>query len=212
MKVLDHTDFRLWSAAGFGGQVNAGFAHLHKLLSGPRKAPVVHDGSENTMNEGLATYRLSILAFDTPARLWDAMAALLKKGVSSKQICLVAQSSTLNALAPPDGAEEPHSGTLQAIVEAPQVVVRFNTHGEFAARCNPQTLPQCGHSESGSTQFDWMHDELGKNLSDHAQRGAVILIVSAQGAEQHSAIATILLKHGQHRLQLHEFTWAGDSR
>ena len=38
--------------------------------------------------------------------------------------------------------------------EASLVAVRFNSHGEFAARCSPQMLPQCGHSEWGNAQFD----------------------------------------------------------
>jgi hypothetical protein len=158
------------------------------------------------VSEGSATYRISILVFDTPSRLWGAMADLLDNGLSSDQFCLVGRPSTLEALKAPNELARSVGDKFSGQGSAQDTPIHMDGEGGLVARRGSPTLALFSRSAFASSCFDWMQEELSKKLVVHAEGGAIILMVSAFTAQQHALTGRILLRHGRHDLQTHEFT------
>lgn len=152
-------------------------------------------------------YRLSILVFEEPAGLWRAMAHLLQSGISPEQICLMGLPDTLTALRLPFPLDDPETLPLRHLLRKAPMTVRIGETRDLVAHCGSQMSALLSHSKSATLGFDWMQQELSQTLFDDAEQGAVVLLVSAANTEQQSTSARLLLRHGQHNLQTHEFLW-----
>lgn len=163
------------------------------------------------MRDEVTRYRLSILVFDDAARLWRALSDLLEQGLTPAQVCLVGLRETLEELHLPEdhgrGNTDGVADQLAKVLQATEVRLRREGHADLAARCGAQTEALLGRSASTTGPFRWLRNELGKTLTAQAENGAVMLLVSASSAEQQSETARLLLRHGQHALKTHEFTW-----
>ena len=182
------------------------------LIPSPLGPPSGHQAviptrSDKRMGDEITRYRLSILVFDEAARLWRTLADLLESGVTAAQVCLIGLTERLQALELPRDMGPGTTGQLAAILYATQVRLPRQKHADLAARCGSQTESFLGRSASMSGPFRWLRKELDETLGPQSDTGAIILLVCADSAEQQSATARLLLRHGQHALKTHEFSW-----
>ena len=190
--------------------------HRHEQLvrgvgpGAPVRTPGSAQGSAEAVNDGLTRYRLSVLVFDEAAGLWRALAELLRNGISPEQFCLIASPDTLASLDPRAAADEigeTGRDALSHLVAGERFALHVDGHDDLAAHCGVEMSSLFRRMGSIADDFAWMRNELGKKLAVHADQGAINLLVSAAGAEQHSLIARVLLRHGRHDLQTHVFSW-----
>ena len=161
------------------------------------------------MNEGPKTVRLSILVFDDQGTLWRSIIELLRHGLAAEQICLVGIASSLAQLSLPENIDGPAGLELRSFLAAPYVPIRADDKGDIVGQCGS------AHKDSFAlgtilTDFRWMDQKLRENLVLNARRGAVLLFVRATSPDQHAFVGRILLRHGRHNLQTHEFTERND--
>ena len=159
------------------------------------------------MRDEVMRYRLSILVFDEAARLWRTLADLLESGLTAAQVCLIGLSERLQALELPLDISSGTAAEFETILHATEVRLPRHRHADLAARCGSQTESFLGRSASMTGPFWWLRKELDETLGPQADTGAIILLVCANSAEQQSATARLLLRHGQHALKTHEFSW-----
>lgn len=167
------------------------------------------DGSADAVNEGFTRYRLSILVFDEATGLWPAVDELLASGIAPEQFCIVASPATLAALEPAltQNSNPRVPASIATLIRSTPYSLHVDGHGDLAAHCGSRMAGLFRRMGSVADDFGWMQNELSKKLALHAERGAINLLVSAAGAEQHSLIARVLLRHGRHDLQTHVFSW-----
>lgn len=161
------------------------------------------------MNEGPQTVRLSILVFDDQRMLWRTIGELLHRGLDGDQICLVGFQDSLAALSLPDEAEASVNADLSGFVRPIQVPIKTDGRTNLVGRCGtppPGSRAPC----TIETDFSWMDHQLSAKLITHARLGAVLLFVRARNSEQHAVVGRILLRHGRHSLQTHEYTARSD--
>ncbi len=161
------------------------------------------------MNEGPQTVRLSILVFDDQRTLWRAIGELLHRGLDGDQICLVGFQDSLAGLALPDEAEASDNTDLSGFLRPNQVPIKTDGRANLVGRCGPPP-PGSRAPCAIETDFSWMDHQLSAKLITHARLGAVLLFVRAKNSEQHAVVGRILLRHGRHNLQTHEYTARSD--
>ena len=157
------------------------------------------------MSDEVIRYRLCLLAFDDPARLWQAIRDLLEHGLEPEQFCLIGLPNVLEALEAPDGPDRQLSAGLAKVLEAPATTLHFDRSGEFMARGSDDMAALLRRPGSTIGTLDWMQKERASELCRHAENGAVILLVRSVTAEQHAHSGGALLRHGRHNLQTHVF-------
>lgn len=172
-----------------------------------QRAPVGDNGRDNAVSGGTIRYRLALLAFDDRARLSRAVADLLRNGLVAQQLAYVGRPATLELL----GASEGCMSSRATLVQSPEHAMRparLDEHGGVAARIGSNLLDLVVPADAAAASFGWMQESLRPQLAPQARDGAIILLVGAASAGQHALIARLLLRHGEHDLQMHEFTRA----
>ena len=159
------------------------------------------------MPDGATRFRLSILAFDDPAGLWQAIGNLFDSGLTAGQLCLLGRPEMLDQLKMPDGSPGQIASENKRLLSTSDTQVRLDGTASLAARYGSDIGVLLERSGPTADSFAWMQDELSQKLANQAEAGAIILLVSAATAEQHAASARVLLKHGRNSLQTHEFWW-----
>ena len=180
------------------------------LPSGPPRAiPQVSGGdnpSEVSVCDAVNRYRVSILAFDDRARLGRAIKDLIENGLEAGQLCLAGLPKSLDALQVPDELGHQAKSELADMMTTDTLPLRLDGVADLVARAGPRTMALLKQPGQATATFDWMQEERRRELAHYAVNGAVILLVSADNAEQLSASAGVLLRHGRHNLQTHVFT------
>ncbi|MGE0767460.1 MAG: hypothetical protein AB7L90_13420 [Hyphomicrobiaceae bacterium] len=161
------------------------------------------------MHEGPDTIRVSIQVFNDVTILWRSMVELLRHALTGDQLCLVGLPEVLAGLTLPANMAVPDRSRLAAVLGAPEVPARIGGSEPLVCRCGAAVPGHWRASGRLTADFDWMDQLLREKLIRHALGGDVLLLVCATGAEQHAQAGRILLRHGRHNLQTHEFTLRG---
>ena len=175
----------------------------------PRATPQVSGGdntSEVSVCDGVNRYRVSILAFDDTVLLGRAIKDLVGNGLESAQLCLAGLPEILNTLQVPDDLNHQAKNAFSALLATPDLPLRLDGSANLVARGGPKTNALLKPLDQAIGTFDWMQEQRQRELARHAAKGAVILLVIADTAEQLSASAGFLLRHGRHNLQTHVFS------
>lgn len=166
------------------------------------------------MTDGAKRYRLSILAFDEPVGLGLALNDLFEHGITTMQIGLIGLPKTLDRLFKPvetRNAPDTSPPEIAALESSAKHLMRLDGDDRLAARYGSEIEVLLQRPSRRISGFDWMREELAGGLAEQAERGAIVLLVSAKTAEQHALSAKLLLRHGPHNLQTQEFWWPSSS-
>lgn len=175
-----------------------------------RHSPVGDEESRTPMADGSKRYRLSILAFDEPVGLGLALNDLYDHGIATSQIGLIGLPETVDRLfeaVSPDERPVNSSPEIAALESSAKHVMRLDGDDRLAARYGTEIEVLLERPSRRISGFDWMQEGLAARLAEQAQRGAIVLLVSAKSADQHALSAKLLLRHGPHNLQTQEFWW-----
>ena len=166
------------------------------------------------MPDGSKRFRLSILAFDEPVELGLALNDLFEHGITARQIGLIGLPETLDRLFEPmelpgelGKGPENSSPEIAALESSVKHLMRLDGDDRLAARYGSEIEVLLQQPSRRIGGFDWMQEELAGRLAEQAERGAIVLLVSARTADQHALSARLLLRHGPHNLQTQEFWW-----
>lgn len=156
--------------------------------------------------------RLVFTIFGESDRLWDAVLALLDKGLEVGQLCIIALDgrrphldSTLNAAAG-SGRRVLLASLLQTMKPCPWL----GESRAVVATTSPvlAQLGDTGRSSSRSTQLSAALAALSKGVSSMSSLGATGLLVSSRDPEQQSMVTRTLLDHSSHWVTTHEYAAA----
>lgn len=158
------------------------------------------------MCDEVTRYRLTILAFDDRAQFGQAIVDLIGCGLETGQFCLAGLPKTLDAIATPSGLDERASSAFAALLATADTPFALDAEAGLVARGGFRAKILLEAPDQAFGAFDWMQEARRRELARHGTNGAIILIVNAASAEELSASANVMLRHGRHTLQTHVFT------
>ena len=158
------------------------------------------------MPEGMNRYRISVLVIDDRAGLCRVVGELLGNGIAAGQIGVLGIADTLDDMAEATATPPQLRRLLTGDGRPLDCLSRCWMPPHVDGRCASdlaRVLALAGHSTCGNA---WLGPAQARQLAAEAERGALVLLASAATAEQHARIGRILLRHGRHDLQTHEFS------
>ncbi len=150
--------------------------------------------------------RLSVLVFDEPTGLCQALVELLGQSIATEQLGFVGLPDTLDQLAQFASTPPAIRKLLAGQQACDRLLCGASRTNSLVEYCGAELARALGGADLVAGRFDWMDVSLSRRLADEAVRGAIVLIASAITAAQHAQIGRILLRHGRHDLQTHEFS------
>lgn len=178
--------------------------------------------SQGAVEDGLIRRRISLLAFDEVEVLVQAAQDLILNGFNASQFCvfgpMIGMTGIFDIAAVPSSGD-PSSGhglgrVLADLWAEPPCHLKLAGFNPVAMRCGrraaslfeaiepavkPSTAPQLVTPE-------WVRPDLSRSIGTAVAHGGVILLVASSSAQQHALGARLLLRHGKHDLQTHEFS------
>lgn len=158
------------------------------------------------MPEGMNRYRISVLVIDDRAGFCQVVVELLADGLSAAQVGVLGAIKTLDdmveAAVTPAEVRRLLAGEWQPLGQPGGLAVPERVEGRCGGDLG-KVLASAGHGANGQA---WMDATQARRLAGEVERGALVLLASASTAEQHARIGRILLRHGRHDLQTHEFS------
>lgn len=139
-------------------------------------------------------HRVSLLPFDAGEQLWDAAEDLVLNGFSQQQFCVLGNLS-------PDRV-----GTPQLLSEASIVQLRLSGDSTIEARCGSEAAVLFETPSPLHSAIEKTRQGLIASIETAVAHKRLILLVAARSAPQHTLGARLLLRHGRHALQTHEFS------
>lgn len=162
--------------------------------------------SQGAVEDGLIRHRISLLPFDEADVLSAAAQDLVMNGFTASQFVVLGQPDKLLAIdgVLGDGAAMP--GVLADLWLDPAGEIKLNGIGHIGIRCGSRAAALFGPAGRRQVQPDWMRPDLVSTITRSIQQGRLVLLVAAHSATQHALGARLLLRHGKHDLQTHEFS------
>jgi hypothetical protein len=162
------------------------------------------------VEDGLIRHRISLLAFDEAKVLNGAAHDLMLNGFSPNEFCLLgACDDRLECVRQSRGVDG-LAHVLAGLWAGPPYSLRLDGSAPIAMRCggraaslfeatDPVTGPQV-------VTPHWVRPGLSHSLALSLADDCIILLVASSTAKQHALGAKLLLRHGKHDLQTHEFS------
>lgn len=158
-------------------------------------------------NDGQRT-RHAVGVFHRAATLRSSLSDLMTAGTECDALCLAAQQALMGSLEPPDGGVGEifaglSSDTIFVERDGRSVPVRIAS----GARCGKLVAILDGGGTAGRP---WLGQSLiprhARTLEDHLVAGRYLLWVRLFDAEDEKRVCTILLKHSEFPVQVHDLT------
>jgi len=162
--------------------------------------------SQGSVEDGLIRHRIALLPFDEADDLSTAAQDLVMNGFSASQFCVLGQHDKLLVIDGAPGESVAAPGMLADLWLDPAHEIKFKGLGHIGIRCGDAAAVLFGDAGRQYEQPDWMKPELVGTIARSIERGRLILLVAAHSATQHALGARLLLRHGNHDLQTHEFS------
>jgi hypothetical protein len=169
------------------------------------------------MTEEAIRHRLAMAAFYEPDQLWDAVVELLASGLGIDQQCCAGRADTLTEITPPRRLSWELSARLWGLVRCVEPYVAsdnpkdiFATSGQVLKTLTHACPARSSLDLATSTPFGTAGSRNGscKQLRQHIDAGAVLLVISAETPGQQVASSHVLLRNSRHGVQTFEFTEA----
>lgn len=165
------------------------------------------DGRSNgAVEDGPIRHRISLLAFDEAEVLCQAAQDLILNGFTASQFCMFGVTSDLLGI-----AELPNNGdglgrALADLWIEPLCRLKLAGSDLVAMRCGQRAASLFEVIEPQVLNCEWMRPDLSRLIASSVAQGQTILLVASNSAKQHALGARLLLRHGSHDLQTHEFS------
>jgi hypothetical protein len=153
--------------------------------------------------------RLVTIVLQGPEQVVPALEDLAQCGFSTSQMGLLAYPYAFLELHKTSAKSGRGEMALSYLLSATGVAIEGESSKPLEFRCGVE-LAGLLASRPCATESDWLLPEVRKSLAAHASTGATVLFVSAHDAGQQSKGTRLLLLHGRHGLQTHEFSWSGN--
>ena len=170
--------------------------------------------SQGAVEDGLIRRRISLLAFDEVEVLVRAAQDLILNGFTASQFCVFGPLTGIFDIAAAPNSGDGLGRVLADLWAEPPCHLKLAGFDPVAMRCGrraaslfeavvpavkPLTAPQLVTPE-------WIRPDLSRSIGTAVAHGGVILLVASSSAQQHALGARLLLRHGKHDLQTHEFS------
>jgi hypothetical protein len=153
--------------------------------------------------------RLVTIVLQGPEQVVPALADLAQSGFSTSQMGLLAYPHAFLELHKTSTKSGDGETALSYLLAVAGVAIEVEKSKPLEFRCGVE-LAGLLASRSGAKEPDWLLPEGRSSLAAHARTGATVLFVSAHDAGQQSKGTRLLLHHGRHGLQTHEFSWSSN--
>jgi hypothetical protein len=172
----------------------------------PVKPAPDYSRSQAAVDDGLIRYRISLLAFDEPEVLVQAAHDLILNGFTASQFCMLGRSTDiLDAVRAHKGGDGISRGLADLWAE-PQIHLKLAGNDPVAMRCGKRAASLFETVSPHVKTPEWIRPDLSHSISSSVSQGRTILLVASSSAKQHALGARLLLRHGKHDLQTHEFS------
>ncbi|MEQ1696519.1 MAG: hypothetical protein ABL901_11825 [Hyphomicrobiaceae bacterium] len=172
----------------------------------PVKPAQTESRSKAAVDDGLIRHRISLLAFDEPEVLVQAAHDLILNGFTASQFCMFGQPSDIldavNVQKGRDGLER----ALADLWAEPQRRIKLAGTEPVAMRCGQRAAGLFETVDPHIKTPEWIRPDLSRSITTSIEQGRTILLVASGTAKQHALGARLLLRHGKHDLQTHEFS------
>lgn len=162
--------------------------------------------SQAAVDEGLIRYRISLLAFDEPDVLVQAAHDLILNGFTASQFCILGQSADILDAVEAHKSGDGISRVLADLWAEPPGHLKLANTDLVAMRCGKRAASLFETVEPHVKTPGWIRPALSHSINSAVSLGRTILLVASSSAKQHALGARLLLRHGKHDLQTHEFS------
>lgn len=166
--------------------------------------------SQGEVEEGLVRHRISLLAFDDAGVLVKAAQDLILNGFTASQFCMFGPSSDLLDIANLPKGGDGLGYALADLWTEPLCRLQLAGSQSVVMRCGSRAASLFEAVdlavEPRILTPEWIRPDLSRSIGSSLAQGQTIFLVASSSAKQHALGARLLLRHGKHDLQTHEFS------
>lgn len=174
--------------------------------AGPVVAAYHERRSQNPVEDGLIRHRIALLPFDDAEVLSAAAQDLVMNGFMANQFCVLGPADKLLAIDSGRRSDAATPGILADLWLNPVGEFKLNGDRPVAMLCGHRAAALFGPTGRRAIEPDWIRPDLSRAIARSVEQGRLVLLVTAHSATQHALGARLLLRHGKHDLQTHEFS------